>query len=350
MLLFLTPVPISQLRSPNFLVSRCPNLRSRSVLPIKRGVKPPVKCHSSTNNKAITEAQYEDDGTRVIPVPIFIAATQEQLLKGVYALLDAEKEVVYIGMSTNVCESVETHLQNHPDDVYYVKLMTFAIPMVREMKLVVDSWILDNETTPKGNIESWQEADVQLAAQAALIPNTMVAQTSSNTIISPFESDPLANSEKKELMELSALNVDIVLDEVRPFLVSDGGNVSVINVDIEAGRVELELEGACSSCASATTTMKLGIEKVMKERFGDRLREVVAVDAQMASEGLSIESCEQALDSLKETLRGLGAYVSVYEIDEGEVVLSFTGPNNLKYGVEKALLEKVPGIEAVTFE
>lgn len=308
-----------------------------------------MKCQSSTSD-ATTQTQYEDDGTRVIPVPIFIAATQEQLLKGVYALLDDEKEMVYVGMSTNVCESVETHIQNHPDDIYYVKVMTFAIPTVREMKLVVDSWILDNEITPKGNIESWQEADVQLAAQAAQIPDTMVEETFSNTITSPFESDPLANSEANEVLELSALNVDIVLDEVRPFLVSDGGNVSVINVDVEAGRVELELEGACSSCPSATTTMKLGIEKVMKERFGENLHEVVAVDTQMASDGLSIRSCEQALDSLRGTLRGLGADVSITEIDEGEVVLSFTGPNNLKYGVEKALLDKVPGIEAVTFE
>ncbi|KAI0562227.1 GIY-YIG endonuclease [Gracilaria domingensis] len=324
--------------------------RSKPVVHRPDG-RSPVECLVSADTPdSPAPSSYEDDGTRVIPVPLFLAATQEQQICGVYAVLDVDKEPVYIGMSRNVYDSLETHYRNYPDLVYYVRVMTFVIPMVREMKLVIDTWILDNEVTPVGNVDGWPEADTQLAEQAKLIPDVGEAQLESGAIISPFQNDPLANAAKKELLELSAENVDSVLDEVRPYLVSDGGNVSVIHVDGEDGRVELELEGACSSCASAATTMKLGIEKALKERFGTQLNEVVAVDTQIITDGLSVDVCEKALDPIRQTLRGLGADVVVSEVDEGEVILSFTGPNSLKYGVEKTLMEKVSGVEAVTFE
>eukprot|EP00737_Agarophyton_chilense_P002489 gb/GEZJ01002842.1/.p1 GENE.gb/GEZJ01002842.1/~~gb/GEZJ01002842.1/.p1 ORF type:complete len:361 (+),score=51.15 gb/GEZJ01002842.1/:561-1643(+) len=293
---------------------------------------------------------YEDDGTRVIPISLFLAATRQQQICGVYALLDMHKEPVYIGMSRNVYQSVHVHYRNHPHLVCFVKVMTFVIPMAREMKLMLDSWILDNEVTPRGNTEAWTEADVQLAEQARLLPDSEEQKRATDTIVSPFENDPLVDATNKQVLKLCAENVESVLDEVRPYLVSDGGNVSVVHVDIENGRVQLKLEGACSSCASAATTMRLGIQKALKQTFGTQLNEVVAIDTQMATDGLSIEVCERALDAIKETLRGLGADVSVSEIDEGEVVLSFIGPNSLRYGVEKTLMDKVPGIDAVTFE
>ncbi|EED92106.1 predicted protein, partial [Thalassiosira pseudonana CCMP1335] len=65
---------------------------------------------------------------------------------------------------------------------------------------------------------------------------------------------------------------------VRPYLISDGGNVSVQNVDAGTGNVYLLLEGACGSCASSTVTMKMGIERVLKEKFEDKLGEVIQVD------------------------------------------------------------------------
>ena len=61
-----------------------------------------------------------------------------------------------------------------------------------------------------------------------------------------------------ELLELTLENVETVLDEVRPYLMADGGNVSVIEIDGLV--VRLRLEGACGSCPSSTTTMRMGIE------------------------------------------------------------------------------------------
>ena len=64
-------------------------------------------------------------------------------------------------------------------------------------------------------------------------------------------------------------NVDTVLDQVRPYLISDGGNVAVISVDEASKGVKLHLQGACGSCPSSTVTMKMGIERVLREAWPD---------------------------------------------------------------------------------
>ena len=57
--------------------------------------------------------------------------------------------------------------------------------------------------------------------------------------------------------------VEEVLETLRPMLMQDGGNVEL--VDIEDGVVKVRLVGACSSCSSATMTLKMGIEKALKK-------------------------------------------------------------------------------------
>lgn len=45
-------------------------------------------------------------------------------------------------------------------------------------------------------------------------------------------------------------------------------------VSVEDGVVSLRLEGACESCPSSTTTMTMGIERVLKEKFGDAVKDI----------------------------------------------------------------------------
>ena len=59
--------------------------------------------------------------------------------------------------------------------------------------------------------------------------------------------------------------VEKALDEVRPMLMSDGGNVELIDVNDE-GVVLVKLQGSCSGCPSATITLKQGIERIVKEK------------------------------------------------------------------------------------
>jgi Fe-S cluster biogenesis protein NfuA len=57
--------------------------------------------------------------------------------------------------------------------------------------------------------------------------------------------------------------VQEVLDKLRPFLLRDGGDCEL--VDIDEGIVKLRLLGACGSCPSSTITLKAGIERALLE-------------------------------------------------------------------------------------
>jgi Fe-S cluster biogenesis protein NfuA len=64
-------------------------------------------------------------------------------------------------------------------------------------------------------------------------------------------------------LELNAVNVEAVLDELRPYLMADGGNVEL--VELEGPVVKLRLQGACGSCPSSAMTLKMGIERKLRE-------------------------------------------------------------------------------------
>ena len=77
-----------------------------------------------------------------------------------------------------------------------------------------------------------------------------------------------------ETMALTHENVEKVLDELRPFLMADGGNVEVVELD--GPIVKVRLQGACGSSPSSTMTLKMGIERKMREAIPE-VSEVVQV-------------------------------------------------------------------------
>ena len=79
---------------------------------------------------------------------------------------------------------------------------------------------------------------------------------------------------ENETMALTLENVDKVLDELRPFLMADGGNVEIVEID--GPIVKVRLQGACGSCPSSTMTLKMGIERKLKEMIPE-VSEVVQV-------------------------------------------------------------------------
>ena len=58
--------------------------------------------------------------------------------------------------------------------------------------------------------------------------------------------------------------VEAALDKVRPSLQADGGDVQLIDVD-EDGVVKVKLQGACAGCPMSQMTLKMGIEKILKQ-------------------------------------------------------------------------------------
>ena len=79
---------------------------------------------------------------------------------------------------------------------------------------------------------------------------------------------------ENETMALTNENVEKVLDELRPFLMADGGNVEIVEID--GPIVKVRLQGACGSCPSSTMTLKMGIERKLKEMIPE-VSEVVQV-------------------------------------------------------------------------
>ncbi|TFH37196.1 MAG: NifU family protein [Dehalococcoidia bacterium] len=58
--------------------------------------------------------------------------------------------------------------------------------------------------------------------------------------------------------------VEAALNDIRPALQADGGDVELI--DVEDGTVKVRLTGACGSCPMAAMTLRFGVEKLLKER------------------------------------------------------------------------------------
>jgi Fe-S cluster biogenesis protein NfuA len=81
----------------------------------------------------------------------------------------------------------------------------------------------------------------------------------------PADADPRA---------LTILNVERVLDELRPYLMADGGNVEIVEID--GPIVKVRLQGACGSCPSSTMTLKMGIERKLREAIPE-VAEVIQV-------------------------------------------------------------------------
>jgi Fe-S cluster biogenesis protein NfuA len=60
--------------------------------------------------------------------------------------------------------------------------------------------------------------------------------------------------------------VQKAIEEVRPMLQADGGDVELVDVDTETGVVKVKLQGACAGCPGAQMTLQMGIERVLKEK------------------------------------------------------------------------------------
>ena len=69
--------------------------------------------------------------------------------------------------------------------------------------------------------------------------------------------------------------VQEVIESVRPALQSHGGDVELVGTDPD-NTVKVRLQGACQGCPGAAMTMKMGIERILKEKVPE-VKEVVAV-------------------------------------------------------------------------
>jgi Fe-S cluster biogenesis protein NfuA len=83
----------------------------------------------------------------------------------------------------------------------------------------------------------------------------------------------LLHNEKGTIMEQQVRDA---IETVRPHLQADGGDIELVGVNEETGVVEVRLQGACKGCPGAAMTLKMGVERILKEKV-PAVTEVVAV-------------------------------------------------------------------------
>jgi Fe-S cluster biogenesis protein NfuA len=105
------------------------------------------------------------------------------------------------------------------------------------------------------------------------------------------EAAPLDDAARaRRLADLQGL-----IDLMRPAVQADGGDLVLVNADVVAGVVEVELAGACSSCAISSATLQGGVERILR----DRLPWVTEV----------IGGLDDSMDDFESAAMGRGAYV-----------------------------------------
>jgi Fe-S cluster biogenesis protein NfuA len=89
-----------------------------------------------------------------------------------------------------------------------------------------------------------------------------------------------------------------LIDLMRPSVQADGGDLLLISADVETGVVEVQLAGACSSCAISSSTLQGGVTRILT----DRLSWVTEV----------IGGVDESLDYDESSSLGVGGYVPRY--------------------------------------
>ena len=82
--------------------------------------------------------------------------------------------------------------------------------------------------------------------------------------------------EEKIFSDIEKKVADVLTEYIQPAVESDGGFISLRAV--ENGVVSVVLKGACSGCPSSSLTLKQGVESLLKQKFPDQIKEVLAYE------------------------------------------------------------------------
>ncbi|MDO7170917.1 NifU family protein [Mariniflexile sp. AS56] len=74
------------------------------------------------------------------------------------------------------------------------------------------------------------------------------------------------------------LNIEKALDEIRPFLQSDGGDIALLSIEDNDTLVKVQLQGACVGCSVNQMTLKSGVEMTIK-KYAPQIEQVLNVQA-----------------------------------------------------------------------
>ncbi|WP_318309561.1 NifU family protein [Flagellimonas crocea] len=148
----------------------------------------------------------------------------------------------------------------------------FHLPFVKEV-FMDENYV----SVTKYEVADWEEINMQLRefirdylADGKDVVTAEAIQKSKETV-----------EQKKtgaDYDDTSLQIIDILEEYVKPAVAGDGGNILFQSYEEESGTVSVILQGACSGCPSSTFTLKNGIETMLKNMMGEKIKEVVALN------------------------------------------------------------------------
>jgi Fe-S cluster biogenesis protein NfuA len=292
--------------------------------------------------------------------------------------------VQHIGVTSDLMSSIVAHMEKHgSNSVANIRALTFTFPEPNAMQQVAQTWrqqaydagCISSVAFDEHNIDSWSNdiigvlddeddddeesfnedyQNMQMASRA--LDTKREGSSATDSIVSPFDNKEAASvlsntglsddADQYIPLTLTVENVDKVLNEVRPYLIADGGNVSVESVDESKRLVYLKLEGACGSCPSSTVTMQMGIERILKEKFSN-LAGVCQVNGNNTiNNGPGTTSSQYQLvaaelNRIRPAITAMGGAADIVNVDEsnGIVEVKYRGAKRVQQGLELALLD-----------
>mgnify|MGYP001494085340 FL=1 len=126
----------------------------------------------------------------------------------------------------------------------------------------------------KNESVKWEDIAIQLRSFISDFLNENGIDIDEKEIVKEVKKESIV--EEKTFSDLETKVADVLAEYIQPAVESDGGFISLRAV--ENGIVSVVLKGACSGCPSSSLTLKQGIESLLKQKFPDQIKEVVAYE------------------------------------------------------------------------
>ena len=150
-------------------------------------------------------------------------------------------------------------------------------PLIYELFLLpfVESIFLGKNfiSIEKNDKIEWDDISFETRVMIQEKLNSGILVSNKNNVNKENKSNAKINRKrtKKEL-----LIEEIFEKNIRPYVMQDGGDISLISYD--NGIVKVLLQGACNGCPSSTYTLKQGIEKRLRDIIGEEIKEVIPIN------------------------------------------------------------------------
>jgi NifU-like domain len=238
-----------------------------------------TKSQASTFDFDMVRPAVEFDLSQVVLVSSFLEDYDaDAKIQGVYAVQDVAGIVLYVGASMSMASDIGRLSKKLGSQIVNtLRIQTFPNPKPD----AIDAYRFEliRQLSPSGNLENYEMWDdkqiIQGTTSQAVIATEKAGEKEKNSrerladavdgdstkTVSDYVESPFVEGSSDSYiigpntsagMEFTLENVDKVLDEVRPYLIADGGNVEVVSVDEFTRSVSLTLQGACGSCPSST--------------------------------------------------------------------------------------------------